>query len=101
MKVQELITFVNEGGFPSLWDADEVIDKKFGKQKKVASGLNFDEYRWYSITTDVYQCEDGFVGVTGCSQLKSETMCWSDADVITYAKEYEAVQTVTYKRKQP
>lgn len=99
MQVQELIDFINEAHFPSLWEADDEIQAKFGKQKKVASGLNFDEHRWYSISTDVYQCEDGYVGVTGCSQLKSEMMSWSDADVITRAEEYEAVQTVTYKRK--
>lgn len=99
MKVQELIGFINEAAFSSLWEADDEIQAKFGKQVKVAIGLNFDEYRWYSMTTDVYQCEDGYVGVTGCSQLKSEMMSWSDAYAITRAEEYEAVQTVTYKRK--
>lgn len=99
MKVQELISFINESDFSSMWQVDEEISDKFGKSTIVAENLNFDEHRWYSISTTVYQCEDGYVGVTGCSQLKSEMMSWDDADVTAYAEEYESVQTVTYRRK--
>lgn len=99
MKVQELIDFIGENTFYSLYDAEDAIKGKFGSFTKVESDLDFDEHRWYSITTDVYQCEDGYVGVTGCSQLKSEMMSWEDANEIASASEYEVVQTVTYRRK--
>lgn len=99
MKVQELIDFIDENTFYSLYDAEDAIEGKFGSFTKVESGLDFDEHRWYSITTDVYQCEDGYVGVTGPSQLKSEVMSWEDTYEIVTAAEYEAVQTVTYRRK--
>lgn len=96
MKVAEFIEAVNNGNFCSLWQVEDEIENC---PKKVASGLDFDEYRWYSITTNVYECEDGFVGVRGCSQLKSEMMDYSDACVETFASEYEAVQAITYKPK--
>lgn len=83
MKVQELIAFINEGRFPSLWEADEAIDEKFGRQTKVLRRA-----QRYSIATDVYQCEDGYVGVTGCPQLISEVLQLLDANVITYAEEF-------------
>lgn len=96
MKVQEFIKAVNDGKFYSLCEVEDEIKNC---PKKVASGLDFDEHRWYSITTDVYECEDGFVGARGCSQLKSEMMDWSDACVETFASEYEAIQTITYRPK--
>lgn len=97
MKVQEFIEAVNNGKFHSLWEVGDEIENC---PKIVASGLDFDEHRWYSITTDVYECEDGFVGVRGCSQLKSEMMDWYDAGEETYAEEYEPVQVTTYRPKQ-
>ena len=62
MKVQEIIDLVNKESLYSLWDAKDVIGKN---AKKVASGLELDEHRWYSTAVDVYQCDDGFVGVFG------------------------------------
>lgn len=99
MKVQELIDFIGENSFHSLWEAEEAIEYKFGTFTKVADGLDFNEHRWYSISTDVYQCENGYVGVTAPSQLKSEMMTWEDTFSTATASEYEAVQTVTYKCK--
>lgn len=99
MKVNEIIECVGKNTFYSLFAAEETIQREFGPLKKAADGLDFDEHRWYSITTTVYECEDGYVGVTGCSQLKSEMMSWEDTNEIVTAAEYEAVPTVTYKRK--
>lgn len=36
--------------------------------KLVDEGLNLDQYRWYSIATNIYKCSDGFVKVTGAFQ---------------------------------
>ena len=99
MTVQELIVFVNRGKFYSLWEVNDEIENVFGTPIIVADGLNFDEYRWHSITTTVYKCDDGYVGVRGCSQLKSERIDWKDVHEIARAEEYEPVQTITYKPK--
>lgn len=96
MKVWEFIDKVNDLKAYAIWQVEDEIDDR---PKLVAEGLDFDEHRWYSTSVSVYECEDGFVGVWGCSQLKSETMDWEDAGVICKASEYVEKQTVTYVPK--
>lgn len=98
MKVQELIDLVNNGEFEALCHVEYKLPNDV---KKVENNLNEDRYCWFFISTSVYECEDGFVGITGPSQLLSESMTWSDIDYGgCYAEEYEEVQTITYKPKQ-
>lgn len=96
MKVQEAIEKINGKGFYSVFEAEEVLDRD---AKLVKSNLGIDEYRWYTISTKVYQLEDGFIGITGVTSLKSETMMFSDCDVFTLAEEYEEFTTISYRRK--
>lgn len=96
MKVQEAIEKINGEGFYSVFEAEEVLG---GDAKLVKSNLGIDEYRWYTISTKVYQLEDGYIGITGVTSLKSETMMFSDCDVITQAEEYEEFTTISYRRK--
>ena len=81
MKVQELIDLLNEARFEhgiySVYDANEFVPKDV---KQVESGLNPDEHRHYIISTDVYKCEDGFVGVRSASTKFSEECYWEDLD---------------------
>ena len=93
MKVQELINLINEEPLYSLWDADDVIGKN---AKMVASHLDLDEYRWYNMAVNVYECEDGFVGVFGVYQSFSESQTWEDINVVCEASRYKEVKTVTY-----
>lgn len=97
MKVKELIQLIHdEQPLYNVYQADDIIG---GKAKMVASNLNLDNYRWYTQGTNVYECEDGYVGVTGPCELYSETMNWRDLEMDCIAKEYIAVPTVTYKEK--
>lgn len=99
MKVQEAIDIIEESCMYALW----MVGDYFGplkECKQVATGLNLDEHRWYSIATDVYECEDGFVGVRGAYQSFSESQTWEDINVLCEAEEYIAVPTVTYKPKE-
>ena len=96
MKVQEVISRVNNGYFNCIFDAEEALSREV---KEVANNLDIDEHRWYIITTSLYKCEDGFVGITGPSSLKSESMTWSDTDEYCTAEEYEAVPSIIYKPK--
>lgn len=98
MKVQEVIDLVNNGEFASLCYAEDKLPKDV---KKVENNLDQERYRWFVVSTSVYECEDGFVGITGPSLLLSESMTWSDVDYGgCYAEEYEEVQTITYKPKE-
>ena len=96
MKVQEVISRVNNGDFNCIFDAEEALPIV---AEEVANNLNIGEHRWHIITTSVYKCEDGFVGITGPSLLKSESMAWSDTDECWTAEEYEAVPSIIYKPK--
>mgnify|MGYP004512704063 FL=1 len=96
MKVQEAIKKINGEGFYSVFEAEELLDRD---AKLVKSNLGIDEHRWYTISTKVYQLEDGYIGITGVTSLKSEAMMFSDCDVITQAEEYEEFTTISYRRK--
>ena len=67
--------------------------------KCVSNCQNIHSYRWFSVATNVYMLEDGFVGVTAGYELYSEMMIWSDTDIIPSVNEYEAFTTIAYRRK--
>ena len=92
MKVKKAIELINNSdNCYSLWDAEDLlIGCKFKNRQ------NYDSHRWYIMATDIYEVEDGYIGVSGVSELKSEMMDYSDTDEHCVAKEYEAVQTITY-----
>lgn len=95
MKVAEVIEKCNSESIWSLWEFEE----SFPDLKRVASDLNVERARWFEISTNVYECEDGFVGVNGVAELYSEMMSWDDCDCPCNAAEYEAIRTITYKPK--
>lgn len=96
MKKQELIDLINNAHCCSLWKAEDIIPIDV---PQVAQGLNLDEHRWYSTAVNVYQVEDGFVGVWGAYQTFSEMQMYEDLDVICEACEYEEYTTVSYRPK--
>ena len=49
--------------------------------------------------TSVYKLEDGYVGITGVSYLKSENMDWEDCYWPCKAKKYEEFTTIAYRPK--
>jgi hypothetical protein len=93
MKKEELINLINDAHCCSLWQAEDIIPREI---PQVAEGLKLDQHRWYSTAINVYQCEDGFVGVWGAYQSFSEMQMWEDLDVICEAFPMKAVQTITY-----
>lgn len=97
MKVQELIDKVNSAtNCYSIHDAEDFIE---GEINEVAKNFNIDEYRWFTISTSVYKLEDGYVGITGISSLRSELMTYSDCDFPCIAEEYEEFTTTSYRLK--
>ena len=93
MKRSELIEMVNDAHYKSLFEAEDNIPSEINK---VASGLELDEHRWFSTAIDVYECEDGFVGIQGAYQSFSEMQSWSDIDWDCTAFPMKAVETITY-----
>ena len=95
MTVTEFIMAVNNSKEP-FYSLDEVYDYAF--DKKVAT-IDFDKHSGYDITTDVYRCEDGFVGVTGLNEIFCDGLYPSDLRINCEASEYEEVQVISYKPK--
>lgn len=92
MKVKEAIEIINNAPrCYSLRDAEELI-----KECEFIERIKYDSHRWYIMATDIYRVEDGYVGIRGVSELKSEMMNFSDCDIHCTAKEYKAVNTISY-----
>ena len=65
--------------------------------KLVDEGLNLDQYRWYSIATNIYKCSDGYVKVTGAFQSFSEMQGWSDIDVHSEAEKLQGKELQAFE----
>lgn len=91
MKVAEVIEKVNSTKYWSLYSFEEDLGLEM-----VAHGLYVDKHRWYEISTSVYKCEDGFVGVSGVAQTYSESMYYEDCLCECTAEEFEPKQIITY-----
>lgn len=93
-KEQAIELINNSDNCYSLWDAEDLLnDCKFINRQ------NYNIHRWYTMATDIYKVEDGYICVSGVSELKSEMMSFSDFGEHCVAKEYENVQTITYVPK--
>lgn len=95
MKVTEVIEKCSSENIWSLLEFEE----EFPGIKRVASDLNIERDRWFELATNVYECEDGFVGVNGISEVYSEMMSNSDCECPCTATEYEEFTTVSYRPK--
>ena len=65
--------------------------------KLVDEGFNLDQYRWYSIATNIYKCSDGYVKVTGAFQSFSEIQGWSDIDVHSEAEKLQGKELQAFE----
>lgn len=93
MTKAELIKKIEEENAYALWD---LPDKDW---KMVACEIDGEKHRWYECSTNVYECEDGFVGVFGVCVIYGDSSP-EDIDCICSACEYEPKQITTYVRKQ-
>ena len=91
MKVAEVIEKVNNTKYWSLYSFEEDFYLEM-----VAHGLYVDKHRLYEISASVYKCDDGFVGVSGVSQLYSESSDYEDCYCECFAEEFEPRQIITY-----
>ena len=95
MDVKEAIELINNSdNCHSLLKAEDLL-----KDCERIKRQNYNSHRWYIIATDIYEVEDGYIGVTGISELKTEMMDFSDCGGHCVAREYKPVQTITYVPK--
>lgn len=91
MKVADVIANVNSEKYWSLFDFEANFDLTC-----VAININIDRYRWYELSTNVYKCDDGYVGVTGIAKCFDEYASPVDMDCPCYAEEFVPIETVQY-----
>ena len=95
MTKEELIDLINNSeDCYSVWDAEDLIP---GSVKRVAKWLEPESFRWFLTATNVYKCEDGFVGVYGVIDLKSEMIGYVDCDIKSQAFEVKQVPGMIYE----
>lgn len=119
MKVKDFIKFVNNaidnatvviessadyycesGELYTLDDFEELIENstECSGVEKIASELEIEIEDFYSCATDVYKCEDGYVGIHAGLHI-DELSNWDRVDPDITISEYEEVQVVSYKPK--
>lgn len=96
MKVKEIINLINSSNISSLGEAEDLLDDTV---KLVAEDLEIECYKWFGVATDVYEVEDGYVGITGVADVYSPYMDSSDCNYPCVACEYESYTTISYKPK--
>lgn len=101
MKVKELIEIINSHSneLPSLYFLEN-HDYEFELElPKLIARYEGKIHRWFTEATDVYECEDGYVGVTGFDYNHEDNVESRDCNCYCHAEEYEAVPSITYKPK--
>lgn len=96
MKVKEAVEKINNGRFPSLWES---VEEVLGNIKPVVEELNPDRHRWYTVSTSVYKLDDGYIGITGVTDLRGY-IDYRDCYCKTIAEEYEEFTTISYRPTQ-
>ena len=91
MKVEEVLLKVNTDKYWSLWDFEDNFDLKC-----VATDLFVDRRSHYEISTNVYMCDNGYVGITGIVRCYCDTDSPVDFNNPCFAEEYVSVNTVSY-----
>jgi len=72
------------------------IDEEFPELGNSIAEVDEDEHRWYTVKTCVFRYGDDYIGVTGPTSLKSESMGYEDAGVECIAFEMKQIQAVSY-----
>jgi hypothetical protein len=94
MKIKEIIEIVeNANELYSVNMAHRLIKDK---ATLVAVGLQPSDRRWYSISTAVYRCDDGYVGVRGVSKSNVEQQTYEDIGITCKAFEMKEIMQPTY-----
>lgn len=92
MKVAEVLEKVSTNEYWSLYEFEE----EFNLEVIDTCVKPIDYHRWYEVSTNVYKCEDGFVGVSGVSQLYSEMSSYEDFFHKCTAEEYKQILAPKY-----
>lgn len=79
---------------------DNIWNEHFkDKYKSVADNLNIDKHRWYDLSIEVIEINDGYIGIKHVSNLHSESMSVGDVYHTLVFYEMKQIKKITYKIK--
>lgn len=81
MKVKEIINLINSSNIDSL--SEDLLDDTV---KLVAKDLEIERYKWFGVSTDVYEVEDGYISITGVTEVYSTTINYRPKNVNEFNK---------------
>lgn len=96
MKVKEVISAINNTDYYSLISAQRAA--KLCKDDLVVENYNFSKHKNFDIATNIYKCEDGFVGISGLKNDRSKNG-FDQYNIAAWVEEYVEIPTVTYAPK--
>ena len=97
MKVKEAIEKINSARCYSIGEAEDLLE---GEYELVAENLDISKHRWYETSISVYKLEDGYIGIWGLSDIRSEIGMSDDFDILCNAEEYVEIPIISYGPKQ-
>ena len=97
MNVNELINFVVERKFFSLYRCEKAIDEDKMNVSFVTKKLDNYAMSGCISLTDIYRCEDGFAGITGI--IPDDGYTDEDINETCIAEQYVAIPSVDYVPK--
>jgi len=95
---KELVELINASDEVYAPFVAKELFEQMNDAKEIAT-QEYDEHRWYTCATVVYQIGNEFFGIFGPVSLKSKEMGYKDIEYKCEAFEMETVPSVTYKRK--
>lgn len=95
MTCSEFEVTINDVAPYSLLEVTDIAE--INGVELVEKGLNLDQYRWYSIATNIYKCSDGYVKVTGAYQSFSEAQTWEDINVFSEAEKLQGKELQAFE----
>lgn len=74
MKVQEVINAIDsiQNKYIGLWELDSIVPDLDSFVCDINTGVINELKSPISVKTTIYRCDDGFVGISGCSELSQE-----------------------------
>ena len=96
MKVKEVISLISNTDYYSLIEATRAVG--LYKDDIVVENYNITKHKYFNIVTNIYQCEDGFVAITGLkNNIKKKD--YEEFNIAAFAEEYIEIPTVMYAPK--
>ena len=94
MKTKELIDLVTNNNFFCLADVERELEKSGNPPHFIRQELGSYAASTYITLINIYQCDDGFVGVTGI--VPDEEYTPEDIDEPCTAEEYSPIPSTDY-----